>query len=128
MNHNGRIEKTVNAHQGACLAAQWSPDGAGLLTGMILASVYIFSCELINHANKFIIFIAGEDGFVKVWSRNGLLRSTIVQSDVPCFNAVWSPESNAILYTKENFLVIKFLNSSNKITKVSHINYSRYII
>lgn len=23
----------MNAHQGACLAAQWSPDGAGLLTG-----------------------------------------------------------------------------------------------
>ncbi|XP_059058155.1 intraflagellar transport protein 80 homolog isoform X1 [Achroia grisella] len=92
VNHNGRIEKTVNAHQGACLAAQWSPDGAGLLT-------------------------AGEDGFVKVWSRNGLLRSTIVQSDVPCYNATWSPDSSAILYTKENFLVIKHLNSNNKITK-----------
>lgn len=33
VNHNGRIEKSVNAHQGACLSAQWSPDGAGLLTG-----------------------------------------------------------------------------------------------
>ncbi|KAF9804241.1 hypothetical protein SFRURICE_020669 [Spodoptera frugiperda] len=92
VNHNGRIEKSVNAHQGACLIAQWSPDGAGLLT-------------------------AGEDGFVKVWSRNGLLRSTIVQSDVPCFSAVWSPDSSAILHTKGNSLVIKQLNSSNKITK-----------
>ncbi|RVE48513.1 hypothetical protein evm_006824 [Chilo suppressalis] len=92
VNHNGRIEKNVNAHQGACLTAQWSPDGAGLLT-------------------------AGEDGFVKVWSRNGLLRSTIVQSDVPCYSAVWSPDSSAILYTKNNFLIIRQLNSSSKITK-----------
>ncbi|CAG9784087.1 unnamed protein product [Diatraea saccharalis] len=92
VNHNGRIEKIVNAHQGACLTAQWSPDGAGLLT-------------------------AGEDGFVKVWSRNGLLRSTIVQTDVPCYSAVWSPDSSAILHTKNNFLILKQLNSSNKITK-----------
>ncbi|KAG6457329.1 hypothetical protein O3G_MSEX010242 [Manduca sexta] len=92
VNHNGRIEKSVNAHQGACLTSQWSPDGAGLLT-------------------------AGEDGFVKVWSRNGLLRSTLVQSDVPCFDAVWSPDNGAILYTRENFLIIKQLNSSSKITK-----------
>lgn len=35
VNNNGRIEKSVTAHQGACLAAQWSPDGAGLLTGTI---------------------------------------------------------------------------------------------
>lgn len=33
VNHNGRIEKSVAAHQGACLATQWSPDGASLLTG-----------------------------------------------------------------------------------------------
>lgn len=36
MNHNGRIEKSVTAHQGACLTAQWSPDGAGLLTGDVI--------------------------------------------------------------------------------------------
>ncbi|CAG9566558.1 unnamed protein product [Danaus chrysippus] len=92
MNNNGRIEKSVNAHQGACLAAQWSPDGAGLLT-------------------------AGEDGFVKIWSRNGLLRSTVIQSDVPCYSAIFNSDSSAILYTKGNSLVIKHLNSSSKTTK-----------
>ncbi|XP_073942195.1 intraflagellar transport protein 80 homolog isoform X1 [Choristoneura fumiferana] len=92
VNHNGRIEKSVAAHQGACLAIQWSPDGASLLT-------------------------AGEDGFVKVWSRNGLLRSTLVQSDVSCYSAVWSPDSAAILHTKGDFLAIKHLNSGPKITK-----------
>nr|XP_026488740.1 intraflagellar transport protein 80 homolog [Vanessa tameamea] len=91
VNNNGRIEKSVNAHQGACLAAQWSPDGAGLLT-------------------------AGEDGFIKVWSRNGLLRSAVLQSDVPCYGCIWSPDSSAILYTKDNSLVIKYINSSSKIT------------
>ncbi|XP_061707628.1 intraflagellar transport protein 80 homolog [Cydia pomonella] len=92
VNHNGRIEKSVAAHQGACLVAQWSPDGASLLT-------------------------AGEDGFVKIWSRNGLLRSTLVQSDVSCYSAVWSPDSGAILYTKGDFLAIKYLNSGSKMTK-----------
>ncbi|XP_050670517.1 intraflagellar transport protein 80 homolog isoform X3 [Leptidea sinapis] len=92
VNHNGRIEKSVSAHQGACLVAQWSPDGAGLLT-------------------------AGEDGFVKIWSRNGLLRSTVIQSDVPCYSSKWSPDSSAILYTKGDHLVIKSLNSNGKSTK-----------
>ncbi|XP_063617352.1 intraflagellar transport protein 80 homolog [Cydia splendana] len=92
VNHNGRIEKSVAAHQGACLVAQWSPDGASLLT-------------------------AGEDGFVKIWSRNGLLRSTLVQSDVSCYSAVWSPDSGAILHTKGDYLAIKYLNSGSKVTK-----------
>ncbi|XP_023937442.2 intraflagellar transport protein 80 homolog [Bicyclus anynana] len=92
VNNNGRIEKSVTAHQGACLAAQWSPDGAGFLT-------------------------AGEDGFVKVWSRNGLLRSVVIQSDEPCYNAIWSPDNSSILYTKGNYLVIKHLSSTSKVTK-----------
>ncbi|CAG4943709.1 unnamed protein product [Colias eurytheme] len=91
VNHNGRIEKSVVAHQGACLTAQWSPDGAGLLT-------------------------SGEDGSVKVWSRNGLLRSTIVQTDIPCYSALWSPDCGSILYTKGNYLVIKHLHSNAKVT------------
>ncbi|GBP81979.1 Intraflagellar transport protein 80 homolog [Eumeta japonica] len=92
VNHNGRIEKSVSAHQGACLTAQWGPDGAGLLT-------------------------AGEDGFVKVWSRNGLLRSTIVQSDAPCYSTSWSPDSGAVVYAKGDALVIKQLNSSDKVSQ-----------
>lgn len=74
------------------------------------------------------MLLAGEDGFVKIWSRNGLLRSTIVQSDVPCFNAVWSPDSSSILHTKGKFLIIKHLNSSNKVTKVKLFSYIIYIL
>lgn len=68
----------------------------------------------------FFGFSAGEDGFVKVWSRNGLLRSTVIQSDIPCYCAIWSPDSSAILYTRGNALVIKYLNNSSKITKVTN--------
>lgn len=48
----GRIEKSVEAHIGAVLAARWSHDGSALVT-------------------------AGEDGQIKIWSRSGMLRSTL---------------------------------------------------
>ncbi|CAM9127438.1 unnamed protein product, partial [Lampetra fluviatilis] len=50
----GRVERSVEAHRGAVLAARWSGDGTALAT-------------------------AGEDGLVKIWSRSGMLRSTLVQ-------------------------------------------------
>lgn len=42
MGRNGRVEKSVEAHRGACLVGRWSHDGAGIVTG-------------------------GEDGAVKIW-------------------------------------------------------------
>lgn len=51
----GRVEKSVEAHKGAVLSGRWSYDGSALLT-------------------------AGEDGQVKVWSRSGMLRSTLTQN------------------------------------------------
>ena len=44
-----RLEKSADAHRGACLSAKWSPDGAGIVTG-------------------------GEDGAVKIWSKSVMLR------------------------------------------------------
>lgn len=48
----GRVEKSVEAHTGAVIALRWSRDGTSLATG-------------------------GEDGIVKTWNRNGMLRATI---------------------------------------------------
>ncbi|XP_049774478.1 intraflagellar transport protein 80 homolog isoform X1 [Schistocerca cancellata] len=89
VNKNGRIEKSVDAHKGAIFSARWSYDGAGLLT-------------------------AGEDGQVKVWSRSGMLRSTVMHTDCPVYCALWSPDSNQILYTSGKNLTIKPLAPNNK--------------
>ena len=33
MSKNGKIEKSVDAHKGACICVKWSYDGAMLVTG-----------------------------------------------------------------------------------------------
>ena len=52
---SGRVEKSVDAHRGAVLSGRWSYDGTAMAT-------------------------AGEDGQVKIWSRSGMLRSTLAQT------------------------------------------------
>ena len=64
----GRMEKPVEAHRGACLAARWSWDGAGIVTG-------------------------GEDGAVKIWSKSGMLRSTLATNSSPVYCVSWAPDS-----------------------------------
>ena len=64
----GRLEKPVDAHRGACLTARWSWDGAGIVSG-------------------------GEDGAVKIWSRSGMLRSTLATNNSPVYALAWSPDS-----------------------------------
>lgn len=46
---NGMLEKKIQAHDGAAICVEWNLDGSSLVT-------------------------SGEDGEVKVWSRNGNLR------------------------------------------------------
>lgn len=55
MSKNGKTEKSVEAHKGACICCKWSFDGTMLVTG-------------------------GEDGQVKLWSKSGNLRSTLAQT------------------------------------------------
>ena len=50
----GRFEKSIEAHTGAVIAVRWSLHGNSLVT-------------------------AGEDGQIKIWSRSGMLRSTLAQ-------------------------------------------------
>ena len=57
---------------------------------------------------------AGEDGVVKMWSRSGMLRSTLSQSSSPVYAVAWSPDSDHILYTTGKQLVIKPIQPTAK--------------
>lgn len=79
LNRSARAERIVNAHVEAINAARWSPDSTGLLT-------------------------AGEDGIIKIWSKLGMLRSTIIQNETPIRGACWSPNSLSIAYCTGPFI------------------------
>lgn len=96
LNRSARAERIVNAHVGSINAARWSPDGTGLLT-------------------------AGEDGVIKVWSKLGMLRSTIIQNETPIRAACWSPNSMSIVYCTGSFIAIKPLAANSKLIKASII-------
>lgn len=68
--------------EGAVVCVRWSLDGASLLT-------------------------LGEDGAGKVWSRSGMLRSTMAQHPSPAYAGAWAPDSSAILVAVGNTLTIK---------------------
>lgn len=85
----GKIEKAVEAHQGALLCLRWNYEGSALVTG-------------------------GEDGVVKIWSRSGMLRSTLIKTNFPIYCVVWSSDNDQCLYTNGKCLVIKSLQPGNK--------------
>lgn len=93
LNRNARVERIVNAHQESVNAIRWSPDASGLLT-------------------------AGEDGIIKIWSKLGMLRSTIVQNEESVRTACWSPNSMSIAYCTGQFIAIKPLAANSKLSKV----------
>lgn len=93
LNKSARVERNIAAHSTAITTGRWSPDGAGLLT-------------------------AGEDGVVKVWSRSGMLRSTVIQNEGAIRCACWSPASTAIAYCQAGFIAVKPLAANSKLTKV----------
>ncbi|KAJ1558254.1 Intraflagellar transport protein 80, partial [Nowakowskiella sp. JEL0078] len=86
---NGRVEKSVEAHRGALLGLRWNYEGSALVT-------------------------AGEDGAAKIWSRNGMLRSSLVQLGYPIYDVSWAPDNDQILLTNGRNLIIKPLQPSNK--------------
>lgn len=86
---SGRIEKSVDAHRGAVLAGKWSHDGTALVT-------------------------AGEDGQVKIWSRTGMLRSTLASNNISVYSVAWGPNSDQVLYSFGHHMVIKPLQPKAK--------------
>lgn len=80
---SGKAVKAIeDAHSSAIICVCWSSD-----------------------SNAFAS--SGEDGQVKIWSRQGVLRSTLVQIDMPVFCIAWSPDENYIVYTSDKNLCIK---------------------
>uniref|UniRef100_A0A6I8Q145 Intraflagellar transport protein 80 homolog n=1 Tax=Xenopus tropicalis TaxID=8364 RepID=A0A6I8Q145_XENTR len=86
----GRLEKSVEAHSGAVLAGRWNYDGTALVT-------------------------VGEDGHVKIWSKSGMLRSTLAQNGSPVYSVAWGPDSEKVLYPLGKQLIIKPLQPSSKV-------------
>ncbi|KAK6112742.1 WD domain G-beta repeat family protein [Brugia pahangi] len=72
-NRNGRIEKAIEAHKGAVLSGRWSHDGSTFAT-------------------------CGEDGAVKMWSRNGMLRSVLLENGCPVYGICWNSDDSCIAF------------------------------
>lgn len=72
LSKGGREEKKVDAHQGAATRLRWNQDGTALVT-------------------------AGEEGDIKVWSRNGNLRSTLAQTGKPVYALAWGPDNDQVM-------------------------------
>ncbi|XP_029671491.1 intraflagellar transport protein 80 homolog [Formica exsecta] len=89
VNKNGRIEKSINAHKGATTVGRWSNDGSVFLT-------------------------AGEDGLIKIWSRSGMLRSTLIKANLPILTSSWNPDCSTILYSQGANLILQSFNSNSK--------------
>ncbi|NWI87343.1 IFT80 protein, partial [Pitta sordida] len=86
----GRVEKSVEAHHGAALAGRWNYEGTALVT-------------------------VGEDGQVKIWSKSGMLRSTLAQQGCPVYSVAWAPDSEKVLFPAGKQLIIKPLQPSAKV-------------
>lgn len=68
INKNGKIDKhiTTEIHKKSLISLRWSYDGTALAS-------------------------TGQDGALKIWSKNGNLRTNLVQSDKPIYSVAWSP-------------------------------------
>uniref|UniRef100_A0A8C4PYQ4 Intraflagellar transport 80 homolog (Chlamydomonas) n=1 Tax=Eptatretus burgeri TaxID=7764 RepID=A0A8C4PYQ4_EPTBU len=89
VSRSGHIEKSVDAHRGAALCVCWSYDGTALAT-------------------------VGEDGLIKIWSRTGMLRSTLAQQGNPVYSVAWSPDSDRVAFTTGQQIIVKPLQPNTK--------------
>ena len=85
-------------------------------TGVINVQTYLLFGEMCLNR------IAGEDGQVKIWSRSGMLRSTLSQNSSPVYAVAWGPDSDQVLYTTGKQLVIKPIQPNAKPNTVFFLN------
>ena len=74
----------------------------------------IFSKQKILSLDGAGIVTGGEDGAVKIWSRSGMLRSTLATNNSPVYALAWSPDSQQVIYASGATLTIKPLAPNSK--------------
>lgn len=57
---------------------------------------------------------AGEDGALKMWSRSGMLRSTLVQANTSIYATDWGPSMAEVAYSHRKNIVVKPLAPNSK--------------
>ena len=91
ISRQGRVEKTVpagQAHDGACIGLRWNLDGTALAT-------------------------CGEDGKVKLWSKTGMLRSSLAAEQQAVYCVAFSPDSNLLALCSGKHVVVKRIGGTN---------------
>ena len=107
---SGKVDKAVEAHTGAVLCLRWNYEGSALVSGMLFSGFRVSP-----KMDKFEFeYIGGEDGVVKIWSRTGMLRSTLIKTNYPIYSVAWSSNNEQCLYTSGKNLAIKSLQPGNK--------------
>jgi len=91
INKNGKLEKhiTQDTHKKSVISLKWSYDGGALAS-------------------------SGQDGALKIWSKNGNLRTNLINSDKPIYSIAWSPESDAVLYCFDKFISLKPISANQQ--------------
>jgi len=79
---NWRIEKSVQAHNGGVICVRVNPDGLSIAS-------------------------AGEDGLVKIWSRNGMLRSQLASTGTAVTSLNWDCTGKYIMYTHSGMVTVR---------------------
>ncbi|KAH0791698.1 intraflagellar transport protein [Histomonas meleagridis] len=79
---NWRIEKTVQAHNGGITCLCVNPDGASIAS-------------------------AGEDGIIKIWSRNGILRSTLASCGAAVTSMNWDCTGKYLMFTHGGMITVR---------------------
>jgi intraflagellar transport protein 80 len=51
---------------------------------------------------------------VKIWSRTGMLRSTLAQNETPVYCICWASDSDQLCYSTGNSIVVRSVQSNAK--------------
>ena len=87
------IKNISDAHNEAVIKVLFSPDGQTIVS-------------------------ASEDLNIKLWSRNGILRSELCKLESPVYSICWSPDCNQLIYGLEKCVFFKSLKPGNPETTV----------